>query len=178
MGADGGVIYIALRNPSDANYMRCLELLKPFWQFLCTTSCSDVSQDANWEWQKNNPDINSPKYLLGYYGTDRVDNFDLHHLAEICQIPDSKYFDVDEHKLFSLTFDELDLECRTSNIQDDNGRFNSILHDLWYQHFKSHSREQVLLELGPLSNMKIEDWASELCSLLWFDAFNSEETWT
>lgn len=167
MGADGGVVYIPLHKPNAINYNRVLELLNPFWQFLCTNG-AHWAEDANWEWQQNNS-IKGPEYILGYYGTDRVDNFDLTHLYEICNN------DLDE--LYDLTFDELDLERRTNPVPVD-AYCDHILHNLWYEHFKYSSREEVLSSLGTLSNLKIKDWVKELNDLLDFKSLVSEQTWT
>lgn len=176
MGADGGVVYIPLRNGTDANYKRVTELLQPFWQFLCTNDCSNIGEDANWEWQQANP-INAPEYVLGYYGTDRVDNFELGDLRDTCYVPtldDLPY----QGDLYSLTFDELDLECRTSPFPIKGAYYDHPLHRLWHQHFYYSSREEVLSALGPLADMKAEDWANELNSLLYLDRVVHEETWT
>lgn len=172
MGADGGVVYIPLRKKTEANYNRVLELLKPFWQFLCTNDCSNVGQDANWEWQQNNS-INPPEYILGYYGTDRVDNLDLFNLKELCNVDFNQ-----PDELYKLTFDELDLECRTSIVPINGGYWDHILHNLWYQHFEYCSREEVLIALGDLSNVLILDWVKELNNLLCMNNVIQEETWT
>lgn len=168
MGADGGVVYIPLRKPNTANYNRVLELLNPFWQFLCTRG-AHWAEDANWEWQQNHS-IKGPEYILGYYGTDRVDNFDLTHLHEIHKD--------DRNELYDLTFDELDLECRTNPVPINGGYYNHILHNLWHEHFEYSSREEVLSALGALSNVKIKDWIKELNDLLDFESLVSEQTWT
>jgi hypothetical protein len=173
MGADGGVVYVAVKDGTEKSYNRVVELLSPFWQFLSQDGCAFYAQKAHNKWHYYNISIYPPKYILGYYGTDRFDNFNLEHLETICEKdPEITYVG----DLYSYTFDELDIDCRTSNI---TGSYNDhILYRLWYQHFKYSSREEVLKQFGSLSSVKISDWAKELRELLDIDHITTEETWT
>lgn len=171
MGADGGVVYIRLRNPSK--YSRVEELLRPFWQFLDPGGRSDWAEDSTIEWENQNPNISSPDFLLGYYGTDRADNQDLHDLANICQM------EIDE--LCQLTFSDLDLECRTwpGWGQYYNSNYGLYpLHALWLCHFRYDTHEEVVKRLGGLASMRVIDWTQELGNLLHLQSVGSEETWT
>lgn len=168
MGADGGVVYIPLRNGTDQNYARVLELLSPLWQFLSTDGGASWAEEANWEWMQNNS-IDPPKYVLGYYGTDRCDSFELGDLELLCS-PETN------DPLYELTFEELDLECRTSPYPITSSYNHHPLHKLWYQHFGWSKPEDV--SLGVLTTMKVSDWAKELHRLLHLDRVVHEETWT
>lgn len=168
MGADGGVVYIPVRG----DYPRVEELLKPFWQFLCKTSCCSWGEDAHWAWENANPTIDAPEYLVGYYGTDRCDSFTLDDIHNLCYPWD------DRPDLYELTFDELDMDCRTQTPPIKGSYDEPILHRLWYQHFQWISREETLAELGPLANMTIKEWAGQLKQLLDLDKVVSVETWT
>lgn len=173
MGADGGVVYIPLKNPTHDNYARVCQLLQPFWQFQDQDSSAYWAEAANWEWQKANPNIGAPHEVLGYYGTDRGDNFDLSRLPELCEMS------VDYHgDLYALTFDELDMDCRTSLVPITGAYHEPILYRLWYRHFHLFSREEVLRQLGIIANMTAAQWAKELDSLLELSAMVTEETWT
>lgn len=176
MGADGGVVYIPLRNPSDKNYERVTQLLQPFWQFLNRDGCAHWAEEAHWEWEQNNS-IDPPKYVLGYYGTDRVDDLELGDLPEICDVPDRDDAPYQGY-LYDLTFSELDLECRTTMFPITGSYYGHPLHKLWHKHFHWSSREEVISNLGSLLDMKIEDWAKELNNLLFMNQVVHEETWT
>lgn len=172
MGAEGGVVYIPLRKPSYPRQARVVELLNPFYQFLSVNGLSNVGEDANADWLKNNPSFAyGDKYIWGYYGTDRVDDYDLTQLPEICG-PDP------EDPIYDLTFEELDLDCRTNPLPIDGEYWQHPLYKLWYQHFHWRSNEKVLEVFGSLATMKIRDWADELSKLLYLDRCASEETWT
>lgn len=169
MGADGGLVMIPLRKSSDENYKRVFSLLKPFWQFYTRDDVSNVAKEANFEYESVH-DLSGN--FVGYYGTDRCDNAELGDLEWIC----ASYADGD---LYSLTFDELDLECRTSVDKPFAGNYaEHPLRKLWAQHFNWMSREEVLEHLGSLSNVVISDWVSELNSLLDVKNIWHEETWT
>jgi hypothetical protein len=175
MGADGGVVYISLKKGTDENYSRVLILLQPFWQFTSRDGGAHWAEEANWEWEKANHDISPPNYLLGYYGTDRCDNFSLSDLAYVCEVDDPPSYLGD---LYALTFDELDLECRTSPFPV-SGRYDEHpLRRLWHEHFHYREREKVLTDLGAIATMTISSWAAELHGLLHLDRFVQEETWT
>lgn len=173
MGADGGVVWIPLKKPTSENYTRVLELLNPFWQFLSQDGCSNIGEDTNREWKQENSHIGAPEFLLGYYGTDRGDDFDLFDLPECCDITDDY-----QGNLHQLTFDELDLDCRTAPITITNSYNHHTLHRLWYAHFGYKSREESLENLGTLASITGEAWASELDSLLHLDRLVSNKTWT
>ncbi len=172
MGADGGVVYISLKKPSMEKYSRVVELISPFWQFLSKDDCSNIGQESNYEWERNNS-IGPPEFILGYYGTDRCDNFDLGDLPLVCTVTDDW-----KGYLHSLTFDELDLSCRTSPIPITGAYEEHILEQLWYEHFRFMPREEVLERFGPLSSMAVEDWANEIEDLLNLNRVFLNETWT
>jgi hypothetical protein len=109
--ADGGVIYIPLINGNIDNYIESEKLLSPFWQFLSKTGISDVADNAYYKWQLNNSEIKPPKYILGLYGTDCGNNLDL----SVLPILISASGDAECDYLFNYTFEELDLDFRTSN---------------------------------------------------------------
>jgi hypothetical protein len=142
--------------------------LDPFWQFL-SEGVSSVAEDANIEWGKNSS-IYPPNYILGYYGTDRGDNLDLGYLNNIC-------YD-DGTPLYYLSFNELDLECRTSPFPITGEDNNYPLHNLWYQHFHYKTREETLKSLGELADTVIKDWGEEIRSLLHLERMTHKETWT
>ena len=172
MGADGGIVGIPLKNSTQEHYARVLELLKPFWQFLSMNSGASWAEDANYKWEEENASLYSD-HLIGYYGTDRCDNFELGDLPVICE-PFVDY----RGDLYSLTFDELDMDCRTSYIPIKGDYHDHPLHRLWYQHFGWTNREETLTSLGPIASMTCKQWAEELDSLLQLNAVWHEETWT
>jgi len=171
MGADGGLVMIPLKESSDENHIRVFSLLKPFWQFYTTDDISSVASEANRKFKSKN-DLNG--YFVGCYGTDRCDHAELGELRSICTpFVDDYYGD-----LYSLTFGELDLECRTSMEKPNADYTEHPLRKLWAQHFDLMSREDVLEHLGSLSNIIISDWVSELNSLLKINNVCYKETWT
>jgi hypothetical protein len=175
MGADGGVVYLPLKKGTQENKSRVLDLIQPFWQFLCRNDCAHWAEDAHSEWESNNRDIDcSPDYIVGYYGTDRCDSFVLSELGYLCEVDDKPSYMGD---LYALTFDELDLDCRTSPYSV-GGRDAHRLHRLWHEHFDYKKREEVLTNLGPIANMVISDWCAEMNKLLYLERFVQEETWT
>lgn len=169
MGADGGVVYVPLRSPTLERYNRVAELLGPFWQFLSQNGTSSWAEDANSEWEESNTHIYPPDYIQGCYGTDRVDSFDLGDLEHLVDVDD---------ELFELTFDELDLECRTSPVPVNSSINERPFRRLWHEHFAYSSREDVLSRLGKMSNMTISSWVEEIINLLFIDRIVHEETWT
>ena len=173
MGADGGVVYIPLCHGTLENYKRVVDLLNPFWQFLSANGCAYWAEEGHHKWEEENHLINPPNYIMGYYGTDRGDYLSLDDLANICEPFQDWHGD-----LFELTFDELDLDCRTAPLAPTGRYFDPPLYRLWFQHFKYSSREAVIKELGPLVSMKIRDWTNELNELLCLDQTVTEETWT
>lgn len=175
MGADGGVVYIPLKHPSAERYDRVVELLQPFWQFLNRDGGADWAEEANWKWEQENS-IGPPTYVLGYYGTDRGDSFDLGDLRELCLIDYRRSYDDDG--LYSLTLDELDLDCRTSPFPITGSHNHHPLHRLWYSHFHYYPREEVVKQLGPIASTTVEAWAKELTGLLNLPCTVQEETWT
>ncbi len=175
MGADGGVVWISLREGTHENYSRVLDLLQPFWQFLSQNGCANWAEEANAEWERANPGYGPPGYLFGYYGTDRCDSFTLCELRDLCYVDGSPSYLGD---LYALTFDELDLECRTSPYPVTSSYYEHRLRRLWYEHFHYSTREKVLTDLGPIANMVISDWAAELSKLLRVNHPVQEETWT
>lgn len=172
MGADGGIVGIPLKHPTQANYARVLELLNPFWQFMSQNGGASWAEDANYKWEEENADMMVGN-LIGYYGTDRCDNFELGHLPELCE-PFVDY----RGDLYSLTFDELDMDCRTSFIPVKGDYHEHPLYRLWYQHFRYTSREDTLSKLGSIALMTGKQWSEELGSLLDLNAVWHEETWT
>lgn len=175
MGADGGVVYIPLKRGTPENYSRVLDLIQPFWQFLCRDGMADWSEDAHSEWEHNNPDIGPPNELLGFYGTDRCDSFSLEELGNLCEVDASPSYLGD---LYALTFYELDLECRTSPSPVTSSYNEHPLRRLWHEHFQYKKHDEVLTALGPIATMTISSWAKELTGLLYFDRYVMEETWT
>ncbi len=114
MGADGGVSWVRLLQPSNENYKRCKELLSPFWEMF-------ESGNANWQqdqcddWHDDNPEIREPFYLYGYYGTSQ--NLDLN---DLCLILNEDYICIDS----SLTFGELIEDLRTRPLYFHNEKYN------------------------------------------------------
>lgn len=79
MGADGGICWMAIKDP--AKYERVRLLLKPFWQFTDMNGEADWQQGANNDWLDANPEIWQPKYLVGTYSSFK--DFALFDLKEI-----------------------------------------------------------------------------------------------
>lgn len=169
MGADGGVVYVPLKRPTHENYTLVLALLSPFWQFLSQDGGAHWAEDANSEWERENSHVNAPEYLFGYYGTDRCDNFELGDLEELTEADD---------ELDPLTFDELDLDCRTCTPPPSRSYDEKPFRRLWKEHFGWRTREQTLIELGPLTNVTIASWREQMLSLVHVDRAVHEETWT
>lgn len=171
MGADGGVVYLKLRKGTSGRYARVNELLKPFWNFLSSSGRCHEAERSTSSWHKKNPEITPPLFLVGYWGTDRGDSLSLHDLREICTW--------DQDEIYQLSFDDLDLECRTLSPPLLGRAFGSHpLHALWVEHFRYTSREETLSKLGPLKTVIISDWVKELEELLDFKSFTHEQTWS
>lgn len=170
MGADGGIVLIKLKNGTLENYSRVSELLKPFWQFTNRSGVSHIAEEANFIWETENH-CRPPNYLIGCYGTDRGDSLNLCDLREII----ISYEDEDD--IYKLTFNELDLDCRTSPYFYMD-KYQYPLYKLWNEHFYYSSRKDVLKELGNISNLVIQNWVSELKELLDIDSLRSIQTWT
>jgi hypothetical protein len=172
MGADGGIVLIKLKNKTNENYSRVSKLIKPFWQFTNRGGGYYIAEEANFAWENENH-CGPPDYLIGCYGTDRGDSLNLGDLREILL----SYEDEDEDETYKLTFDELDLDCRTSpNFYLDG--YQNPLYKLWDRHFSYLSREDVLKELGEISNFVIHNWISELKELLNINSLCYIQTWT
>lgn len=171
MGADGGVVHVRLRNPSPERYRRVVELLGPFWQFLSEGGRSDVAEEGRITWENDNPDICSPAFLVGCYGTDGGDSLELDDLKSVCS-------EWARNELYLLTFADLDLECRTATPALVRSYDMHPLHRLWISHFDYDSREVVLRELGPLAGVVVGDWVAEMNSLIDFSTLWHDETWT
>ena len=170
MGADGGIVLIKLKNATTENYSRVSKLLKPFWQFTNRGGGYYIAEEANFAWENENHCV-PPDYLIGCYGTDRGDSLNLGDLREIL----ISYEDEDE--TYKLTFDELDLDCRTSPYFYFD-RYQNSLYKLWDQHFHYSSREEVLKELEEISNLVIQNWVFELKELLDINSLCYIQTWT
>lgn len=171
MGADGGVILLSLKKGTTENYSKVSKLLKPFWQFTNRNGGYYIAEQANFDFIMEN-DYGPPNYLIGYYGTDRGDSLNLGDLRDILNPYEGEYDEV-----YKLTFDELDLDCRTNPYLDfDKYRFP--LYRLWSEHFDYKSREDSLNYLGDISNLVIENWILELKELLNIDSICYIETWT
>lgn len=174
MGADGGVVYIPVRDASVARHARVIELLTPFWQFLDQDGGAFWAEAGHAAWSKSNTTVHAPHYILGYYGSDRGDNVSLGELPAICA-PDLEHY---LHYLYELTFEELDLDCRTTVLPITGAYYEPWPHRLWFKHFKHWPHEEVLDAFGPLASMRMIDWTLELASLLDLRRVVHEETWT
>lgn len=171
MGADGGVILLPVKNGTAENYSEVSKLLKPFWQFTNRNGGYYIAEQANYHFIMKH-DYGPPNYIIGYYGTDRGNSLNLGDLRKILNSYEDEYDEV-----FKLTFDELDLDCRTNPYFDfDKYRFS--LYRLWNEHFDCKSREESLNDLGDISNIVIENWAFKLKELLDIDSLCFIETWT
>lgn len=200
MGADGGVCYVPLRDPSKKP--RAMELLRAFYPlFTCPWKRGCAAEQTD-EWERAHPEIASSKnYLMGYYG-DFGAGIDLGDLAEMFRY----YHDFDELVPDpSLTFEELlfDLATRPMGYPgstkylgrwqevscqdiDINGRWLSPIEVLLWRCFGwevEATSEKILLDAGdtsldPIRNMKVVDWAREVERLCRWGSFIREETWT
>lgn len=193
MGADGGMCWIKLRNPTK--YNRVHELLAPFY-FL--THIDDYHQ-SNVDWY--DPTIDAPNYIVGSYGTDQ--KFDINEdLVDVLEHDFDEIFpDMDPTPTYGqLTFLELveDLKTRPFvdydgkffyladrtysyrmyNVVDSNDRHISKLEEMLWDIIEYSKLEELREDLGILADMKVNDWLDELRSLLESDNHGSEETWT
>lgn len=168
MGADGGLIFLPIKGPDYlTNWLKVKDLLKPFYQFLDTDGVSCVAENANNNYLKNNSYFNSPKFLIGCYGTDRPDCISLSNLPSL----------LNDNSFNSLTFEELDLEIRTCPNKDSY-YLNLPFIKLMEAHFHFSSREEVILSLDNIANMTISLWSSQLKERLIIGNLTYEETWT
>lgn len=198
MGADGGVCWIPLHDPSK--YDRVLELLRPFY-FL--TSVDDYHW-SNVEWIDNNAHL-IKGCVFGTYGTSQ--EFSLRE--SLVQILDPECGDVCADP--SLTFLELVEDLETRPFTKDNDWGDPAPQDRWCylsegwgwrgpiknmrdwldpNGCRPTKLEQMLWSLAktehgfmddalfPIAEMKISDWVEELRSLLDYSASDLEETWT
>ncbi len=168
MGADGGILYVRLTNPYQ--YARVINLIGPFYRLINDDGGASWADEANYHWREANPSIVAPRYLLGYYGTDRGDSISLRELPELCCFEDDALYD--------LTFEELDLDCRTFPYGLDYPRYGHILYRLRYEHFDYVSHDETISRLGTIAKMPIKEWAREVRSLLDLRNIAIVETWT
>lgn len=200
MGADGGMCWMKLSNPSK--YDRVVELLTPFY-FL--TYVDDYHQ-SNHDWMDAEPIIMAPEYILGSYGSFQTfDIYDtLRHILnpeefnegarEVCSDP-------------SLTFAELlqDLATRPMLKSNSGGAWVYLPEERsiepisgYYRYYDVNSKQMTLLEimlwdlmhyhwndeakiaswLKPIADIKVADWLEELNSLLEHNNCGQDETWT
>lgn len=197
MGADGGVCYVPMRNPSSK--ARALELLSPFYGLLGKCPWSDSRGDQTDAWECAHPEVvYSNNYIMGYYGTGQ--DIDLGDLAEMFR--DVVDFD-DLVPDPSLTFGELleDLQTRPMFDQSKGGIYYlSSSHQRWAYDIKGREMscvEYMLWEFfgwcanfdgeyaafnqrdfAPIRDMKVVDWAREIERLCRWGSFTKEETWT
>ncbi len=189
MGADGGVVYMKLRNPSK--FSRLLELINPFY-FLTESGNADWQQDTCDKFWESSP-IGAPEYLCGTYGTSQ--DFDISDLRDIL---DPDYFE-NEIADPSLTFVELVEDLQTRPFGGTDGKWcyltDRITVGKYHNYYDSGAKRLSLLEkmlwdvvcwrlndlpktLGPISNMTISSWLSEMREILEYKNVFSEETWT
>lgn len=195
MGADGGVCWVALNDHTQ--YQRVKDLLRPFY-FLTESGNADWQEAANRQFIASNGYF-APEYLVGSYGSFQDFSIyeDLRDILgsgdEICADP-------------SLTFIELVDDLVTRPVMPFNGsewqylledriigrhllRFygadgkqasvlEAMVWDCVDTTYLLHGREKTIESLIPIHNMRVCDWADELCSLLDYDNIDHEETWT
>jgi len=173
MGADGGVEWMKLKQPSK--YGRLMELLWPFnirtYEGLIDV-CASYNSNFHDEWCEENPEICEPKYLLSIYGTD-LPGFpclsDIPGIVEYLKDAETQQF---PHELFILginpkvhTFGDIILEKNT--------RPSSVGY-----YCKLPSFLEELEEGSVLDSMIISDWVDEVESILDINSCCSCETWT
>lgn len=193
MGADGGIVWMMVKDPSK--YKRVKELLYPF--SFTEWCCADWQEDANSNFLDKNADISEPEYLVGTYGTNQdTDLNDLKNILtyepeELCSDP-------------SLTFSELleDLESRPVSFKnnsgpwqylhmckqdvvylrhycyDVNGNHLSPLEIILWDCMRYHSVVDRMINLNVIAHMTVLNWYEELQTLLNPNKTYMEETWT
>ncbi len=194
MGADGGMCWMALREPSK--YDRVRQLIGPFW-FL--THIDDYYQ-SNVDWTSDV--IIEPKFLIGTYGS--FQDYDISETLRDILNPENydDYLWGDPSVVYGhLTFLELVDDLLTRPLHKggewtylgetwrparglgywigSNQKYVSLLEEIvWEVVEYAKSEEQRREQLGILADMKVGDWMREMRELLDWTKTGSEETWT
>lgn len=193
MGADGGVCFVPMRDPS--RYARAIELIRPFYTLLECPWKRGCNAEQTDEWERAHPEIaSSSNYVMGYYGTNK--DFDLGDVAEMFRYYDDLDTVVPDP---SLTFGELlqDLATRpmgwpgsVSYLEpwwdrfyfhppDINGRYLSPIEQILWSTFGWRADEADTCDsFAPIRNMNVVEWTRELERLCHWGSFRREETWT
>lgn len=184
MGADGGILILPLKKPMP-DY-----LLAPFYGFQNYGLGGDGAENAHGDWLDQNK-IPHKHYLISYYGTDRCyldGHYDLEDLH--CQI-------IPEALDLHMTFEEFALDVFTETWstvylkQQECPQFYLLFKKYFCWSYGKminpsglendaldKAYQETLKLLGPISSMKISDWAKEILSICRFDEMESYQTWT
>lgn len=185
MGADGGVCWVPVKDPTK--YDRAIGLIRPFYGLL-ESGMADWQEDACSRWERRNSWCGPPNYIQGYYGS--FQDYDLNQVAELLINADGEEIVEDS----TITFGELleDLATRPmccpgmylqshSQIKyllDFKGRPLSLLEVILWEFFGWRKNITEDKDFDIIRNMKVLDWVEELGSLCDWKRCASEETWT
>jgi hypothetical protein len=188
MGADGGLIWMEVREPKKLS--RVHDLLAPFRWFTTTF------RDEDSEWIKKHPkEIDFKACIVTRYGTD-LEHDGIHDLYEILaymEDGDTRTFEdiiLDlatrpDYEMYDLdTLDEALLLAVSWSSWYDYQR--SGIHNSDYQetlNTRANKRlrladEEHLQRLGVLRHLTVDAWGAELKRLLKWSRYHIVETWT
>lgn len=162
MGADGGVVILPILD----NETRVYELLSIFPEIFNLNVHSSTNDYLFSEWEM----ANSIPYthVYGHYGTDC--EVCLLALKEVCVWECN-------NELLNLTFEEFNLEVLTAPFGVNTYQIEEF-YRMWRWHFKYFTHEKVVEKLGQFKDTTINEWITELNSLVDFSRMWSEEVWT
>lgn len=169
MGADGGVVWVPLKDP--ANHDRAMDLLGPFYCLVSTSGMCSAAEDGWYAWRKANPRITRPHYVVGLYGDFWYDTT-LDDLARERECPEAlrgftwaEVAELDFHKMTGKDLWWPDMDC-------------AFVVKLMHEHWGHLEWTEVVERLRGVAGMQVADWFAELERLLDWDATRTEETWT
>ena len=189
MGADGGLIWMEVREPKKLS--RVHELLAPFEWF------STEFRDEDSEWLRKNPkEIDFKACIVTRYGTDLNDRDGIHDLYEILAYmedgdtrtfediildlatrPDYEMFQLDKlEECLWLGFDQSS-RYDYRGIQPFHSDYQETLNTRADKRLRL-ADEEHLQRLGVLRHLTVDAWGTELKRLLKWGRYHTVETWT
>lgn len=164
MGADGGVSWAELKDPSLYDRVGALTAPFGFWN----------NNDKNhWvehhDWENENTWCSPPHYLVGYYGSFMGDWKGSQALDEVLR--------EDSRQQNNLTFSELWMDLITREDWKNGYWTRTSLEKMLWENFHWYSDfDEVVNKFGILQDMLVGDWIKELNQAI--VNFGHEETWT
>lgn len=191
MGADGGVCWMKVKDPSK--YARVQELLRPFYWLTYV----DDYRWSNVEYIRKSP-ISEPTYLVGTYGSFQDfsicgtlrDILERSEDENVCSDPSLTFLELVEdlatrpmacnnvvNEWVYLTDRRMGVIRPHRDYYSASGERLTILEIMLWDRVH-YWLEKLEEELEPIAHMTVESWLTELRGLLEYSNVGSEETWT